>query len=174
MTDRVVEVGVGTQVWFEGSIWRVEEMSCDAVTLSAGQRLRSVTTRLLATQAVVMDDGPGAPEDQDLVAVLLSNLAPKELAALEERAGHIRAPLADEGSDSGAGGLHRRYATKAAELGVSVRTLERWVAAYRDAGVTSCRGPARPSARRPPPAPSASHHSVAAPTGVSGDDSPSG
>ncbi len=134
MTARVVEVGVGTQVWFEGSVWWVEEVASETVTLAAGQLLRTVATRLLATQVVVMADGPSAPDDEDLVPVLLSNLAPRERAVLEERAGNVRA-LLDEVSVSGAGRLRRRYAIKAAELEVSVRTLERWVAAYRESGV---------------------------------------
>jgi len=135
MTDRVVDLGAGTQVWFEGSVWRVEEVTSEDVTLSAGHRLRSVATRVLVTQAVVMDDGPGAAEDDELVAVLLSNLAPTEVAALQDRASHMRELL--ERSDANGGDRHlgRRYAAKATELGVSVRTLKRWVAAYRDSGV---------------------------------------
>lgn len=135
MTDRVVDLGVGSQVWFEGSVWRVEELASDAVTLSAGAKVRSVATRVLATQSVVMDDGPVRPEGEELVAVTLGNLAPRDLAVLEERAGHVHALLSDDGSDTEAGRLRPRYGTKSAELGVSVRTLERWVAAYRDSGV---------------------------------------
>lgn len=77
MTDRVVDLGVGSQVWFEGSVWRVEELASDAVTLSAGAKVRSVATRVLATQSVVMDDGPVRPEGEELVAVTLGTSRPE-------------------------------------------------------------------------------------------------
>ncbi len=117
MKDRVVDLGVGSQVWFEGSVWRVEELASDAVTLSTGAKVRSVATRVLATQSVVMDDGPVGPEGEELVAVTLGNLAPKDSAVLEERAGHVHALLSDDGSDTEAGRLRRRYGNEGCRAG---------------------------------------------------------
>lgn len=103
------------------------------MTLAANSRLRTVATSLLVAAASVISDRPLEESvDLELVPVLLSNLTGKQIAALEERAAHVRDLLAaaqDEGQ------LKRRYAAKAQELGLSVRTLERWVASYRDSGV---------------------------------------
>lgn len=37
MTDRVVDLAAGTQVWFEGAVWVVRELGPSAVTLSCSQ-----------------------------------------------------------------------------------------------------------------------------------------
>jgi len=130
MTDRVVELAVGSQVWFEGSTWVVQELGPSAVTLSSSQCLRSVAMTQLASQVLVMSDAPGRPDDEELVDVLLSSLGPKERAAVERRGAQVRELLKTSGPSSGS-----QYEAKAADLGVSVRTLRRWVSAYRDAGV---------------------------------------
>lgn len=135
MRDRVVDLGAGTQLWFEGSVWTVQEVGASAVMLADGQRLRSVATALVVAHASVMGDAPAGAEDKELVGVLLGNLAPRELAALEERATHVRELLERPAEGSLGSARGDRYEVKAAELGVSVRTLERWVAGYRDSGV---------------------------------------
>ncbi len=138
MTGAAVELRVGVQLWFDGEVWTVQELTARAVTLAVGGRARCVALPGLVAQAVVLagqDDGgqPPAPADRELVGVLLSSLTVGQLTVLEQRAGHVRELLS--GLPVDAPPLNARYQAKAVELGVSVRTLKRWVAAYRDAGV---------------------------------------
>ena len=97
----------------------MQEVAPTTVTLAANSRLRTVATSLLVAAASVISDRPfEEPVDLELVSVLLSNLTGQQVAALEERAAHVRDLLAaaqDEGQ------LKRRYAAKAQELGLSVR-----------------------------------------------------
>lgn len=85
----------------------------------------------------MMDDVSGdGPEDQDqeLIPVVLGALTDRELHELERRAVHVREVLSDPLTAT-ARGRKVRYADKAKELGVSTRTIERWVAGYLDSGV---------------------------------------
>jgi hypothetical protein len=93
-----------------------------------------MATSLLASQAGIIDASGSAGEDQELIPVLLGSLTDRELQELERRAGHVREVLS---APPGASKSRRklRYAAKATELGVSIRTFERWVAGYLDAGV---------------------------------------
>jgi len=92
------------------------------------------------------------------VGVVLAGLTPKQREQVEQRAEHVREVLTGFRSgraDRAAPGepdprfaeqvpLQERYASKAAQLGVGLRTVERWVAGYREAGeaglVTTARG----------------------------------
>ncbi|KAA0021786.1 integrase, partial [Antrihabitans cavernicola] len=74
--SRSVELAVGTQVWFDGSVWSVQKLTANTVTLCSGERLRAVAIAVLASQAVVMSDAEAANEDDELVAVILGNLSP--------------------------------------------------------------------------------------------------
>lgn len=92
--------------------------------------------------------GDPAPAAADGVGMLLASLSADQRQRLEERAGHVREVLS--GYRSGHPGralpteprpaydpdlpLKDRTAAKAAELGVSGRTLERWLTGYRESG----------------------------------------
>jgi transposase len=57
-------------------------------------------------------------------------VTPAQLKTARERAAHVRDVLA--GDDQNA--LGDRIRARAAMIGVAPRTLERWIAAYREAG----------------------------------------
>jgi putative transposase len=126
-----IEVRAGTRVWIDGAAWVVHELGRSSITLGNATTMRAVATSEFLAHAKVMDEQDIAPSDTDLVAVVLGSLSKTELAKLEQRAAHVRELLAD----SETGLLSERYARKASELAVSVRTLERWVTNYREAGV---------------------------------------
>jgi putative transposase len=132
---------------FEGELVEVMELSGSRVAVrdSAG-RYRSVTlSRLIVGALPERDTGPIADDE---TGVVLSSLSDDERDALMRRAGHVREVLT--GYQSGSrqfaqpgeprpqyasdASLEARYAAKASELGVSVRTLERWAASYRQLG----------------------------------------
>ncbi|MGW5152449.1 helix-turn-helix domain-containing protein [Rhodococcus koreensis] len=129
MTE-VLRVRAGARVWFEGSSWDVVEVHGHDVTLRTGEVLRRVAVTELAASASEMGR---AEITSDPAAVVLSSLSAKQRKELEIRAAHVRGALAAIEADGGT--LASVLAAKADELNVSVRTLERWIAGYRAAGV---------------------------------------
>ncbi|WP_164904924.1 helix-turn-helix domain-containing protein [Streptomyces cyaneus] len=106
----------------------------------------SVPLGQLAASARSMDEP--APTAADGVGLLLASLSADQRQRLRERAGHVREVLSGYRSGHAADALpveprpeydpdlplKERTAAKAAELGVSPRTLQRWVTAYRESG----------------------------------------
>jgi transposase InsO family protein len=143
-----VTLGTGTSLVHDGELWTVTGLDGEAVTLRgrAGRSLRVRTSTLLADPetriASAREDLPAA------AGPLLDDLTGAEQEQLAVRLGHVRELLTGyaSGSDAAAaGGEPRpqydpslpagdREAAKAAELGVSARTVRRWVAGYLRAG----------------------------------------
>ncbi|MCX4826119.1 transposase [Streptomyces sp. NBC_01142] len=110
----------------------------------------SVRELLFSDRVQFVSDGPGSSsaDNMDLASVVLSQLGLEERRQLLERAEHVREVLYGYRSGSrelaGEGeprpgydpALPRmvRYQTKADELGVSVRTIGRWVARLESGG----------------------------------------
>jgi transposase InsO family protein len=104
--------------------------------------------RLVAGARPMQTAEPGTAEGGPGVGVSLAGLSSRQRVALAERAGHVREVISGfrAGHPGGAVAgepragfgpellLRDRVAVKAAELGVSARTVDRWVAAYRDSG----------------------------------------
>jgi transposase InsO family protein len=159
MTGVNVRVGVGTRFLHDGDVFEVVEMWTTAtgneLVLRAvgGQRgLLHVSLRelLAGDRARVIPDLPGPSSDDahDPASVVLAELTESEKEAVLERAAHIREVLTGYRSGSaelaGAGEpraqfdpylpLTSRYESKAAELGVSLRTIKQWVADFRRSG----------------------------------------
>ncbi|WP_329374740.1 helix-turn-helix domain-containing protein [Streptomyces sp. NBC_01483] len=122
----------------------------------------SVKELLLSDRARVIPErpGPSGHDDEDIAGVVLSQLSEAERDGVRERAAHIREVLT--GYRSGTPELAEdgeprpdylpdvslgdRYTSKAAEIGVTVRTIERWVRDYRrggEAGLAAAGRPAR-------------------------------
>jgi transposase InsO family protein len=149
-----VRVGVGTRFRYDGETVEVIEMAITAtgneVVLKDhhGKMMRlAVRELLLSDRAQVIPDSPGPSSDDpdEPATVTLAELTEAERDAVLVRAAHIRevltgyrsgsAELAGEGEpraqfDPGLP-LTRRYESKAAELGVSLRTVKQWVADFR-------------------------------------------
>lgn len=150
-------VGVGTRFRYDGETVEVIEMAITAtgneVVLKDhhGRVMRlAVRELLLSDRARVIPDspGPGSDDPDELATVTLSELTAQERDAVLERAAHIREVLTGYRSGSAelaAAGEPRaefdpglpltpRYESKAAELGVSLRTVKQWVADFRHGG----------------------------------------
>ncbi|MFI8423751.1 helix-turn-helix domain-containing protein [Streptomyces sp. NPDC085479] len=171
MTGAGTRVGVGTRFRYDGETVEVVEMVSTAagneVALKDGRggllRL-SLKELLFSGRAAVIPESPGPVADdlEEIASVVLGRMDDGERRKVRDRAEHVREVLT--GYRSGTAELARddeprpeyfpelsaeaRYASKAAELGVGLRTLKRWVAAFRahgEAGLAPKKGPARKS-----------------------------
>ncbi|MET7462076.1 hypothetical protein [Nonomuraea sp. NPDC005501] len=171
MNRESVRLGVGTRLVHDGEVLVVEEVVATPAGLEVlakdGQgSWRRVSARILVTGAArVISPEPRTPEPGETVAARLSQLDPSEQAVLLERAAHLRELLTGYRSGSAelaapgeprpeyAAGvpLMQRYASKASELNVAVRTIRRWVRGFRkegEAGLISIDTPGTVSGRR--------------------------
>ena len=145
MSARTVTVAVGESLLWDGEVVRVVEFDGRVVALRlADGRYSSIGLAEFASRARGLDlvEGSGDP---GLVWVGLS-VAERDLVA--QRAAHVREVLtgyvSGHAETAGPGeprpeyadgvGLKARYRAKATELSVGARTVENWVAAYRDGG----------------------------------------
>jgi transposase InsO family protein len=152
----------GSRLAFDGEVVEVVQFEGTYVTLrDARNRWRSLSVACLLSQARPLE----APSNDqpDAAGVLLASLSESEQAALTERAGHIREVLS--GYRSGTHEMPRpgeprpqydparlmaeRQTAKANELGVSDRTIRRWMRAYRESGEAGLLDERRISGRHP-------------------------
>jgi putative transposase len=143
----------GVRLWFDGELVEVVELAAARVgvrMLRTGGLVSMGLVDLVAGATAVDAEGRGPrPEGrQEPAGTLLAALGPAQQRAVRERAGHVREVLTGFRSGypdrAGAGEpwpeftdtlpLLVRYRNKARQLGVSQRTVERWVVAYRDRG----------------------------------------
>ncbi len=136
------ELGIGTRLAYDGQMWQVADLTPPSLLLAAAagdlrrvgvsHLLADPSTRLLAAGQDSAAHGAGAG---------LSSLSNGERDRLGERVGHIQEvctgyrrasaelALPGEPRPEYAPGIPKlaRYQAKAAELGVGVRTVRRWV-----------------------------------------------
>nr|WP_202466956.1 Mu transposase C-terminal domain-containing protein [Streptomyces sp. SID4951] len=124
----------------------------EVILKDARDRLMRMPVRELLTsdraEVIPEDRGPAADDEGDLVSVVLTRLTKEERKDVLERAEHVRETLTGYRSGSEelakpgeprpeyAPGLSlgKRYAAKASELGVTVRSVERWARAFIESG----------------------------------------
>lgn len=158
MSASTVRVGVGSRFLYDGEVMEVVEM----LSTAAGNEvvLKNATSRqivrvslrelLTSDRARVVPNGPGpsADDPEDTASVILAALNDSQRRQVLERAAHVREVLT--GYRAGAAELAAtgeprpeycpqlpattRYAAKAAELGIGLRTLKRWVSDFRRNG----------------------------------------
>ncbi|WP_457135596.1 helix-turn-helix domain-containing protein [Mycobacteroides abscessus] len=159
MSGSALRLGVGTRVVYDGELLEVAELHAggigtDAVLRpchGAGAIVRVALQELLTSRrASLIADTPGVNADDsgEPASVVLSAMSETERDAVAERAAHIREVLTGyrcgsvEFATSGEPRpeydprrmLTARYESKAAELGVSLRTVKQWVADFRQHG----------------------------------------
>lgn len=161
MTGHTMTVTVGVMLLLDGDAAKVVEFDGRSVTLQmlGDGSYRGVSLAELVSRARSLEEA--GPQDGD-PGLVLAGLPAVEREKVAVRAGHVREVLT--GFASGHPGSARpgeprpqfaadaplkgKYAAKAAELGVSVRTVENWVAAYRDGGEPALVDDRRRPARR--------------------------
>ena len=160
MSARTFTLCVGAALLLDGQVVQVVEFDGRVVMVRAlaDGSYRSISLLELTSRASSLDAEDD--RDRDDPGLALASLSGAERARVTVRAAHVREVLT--GFASGHQGtaapgepraayaegipLKQRYAAKAAELAVSARTVENWVAAYRVAGEAAlvderrCRG----------------------------------
>ncbi|OEJ58256.1 transposase [Streptomyces agglomeratus] len=157
MSGAGTRLGVGTRFRLDGETVEVVEFASlatgmEVILKDARDRLVRMSVRELLTsdraEVIPEDQGPAADDEGDLVSVVLARLTKEERKDVLERAEHVREALTGYRSGSEelarpgeprpeyAPGLSlgKRYAAKAAELGVTVRSVERWARAFVESG----------------------------------------
>lgn len=155
MNDPYIPIRVGTRFSCDGSLWEVIEIDSKYgghVTAANGAYVRTMTMSELLHDIrhrfIPLDPQRGPDLLDETCALILAQLSAKELDEVRVRAGHVREVLT--GYKSGSAELARpnepepqydatlpleaRYAAKAAELRVNVRSVKRWVAEFRKYG----------------------------------------
>jgi Winged helix-turn helix len=144
--SRAVVVCPGSRFAFDGEVVEVTGFEGTRVTLRDGRdRWRTLGLAGFLARAAPLEAPQGRPAP---VGPLLAGLSGGEQSAVTERAGHVREVLT--GYRSGTAEVARpdephpdydparplggRQEAKARELGVTGRTIRRWVRAYRDSG----------------------------------------
>jgi transposase InsO family protein len=159
MSSSALRLGVGTRVIYDGELLEVAELHAGRLGIETVLRscrgpggIVRVTLQDLLTsrRASLIADTPGVSADDagDPADVVLSTMSETERVTVAERAAHIHEVLT--GYRSGAvelaapdeprplydprNTLTTRYESKAAELGVSLRTVTQWVDDFRQHG----------------------------------------
>lgn len=143
----VTAITTGTRLAWDGEAWTVTGIEAGRLVLKSarGQSVVMDTAALLADSSTSL---PGVGDEPASCGPLLDDLTAAERGELAARLRHVRELLTGYASGSPAAAepgeprpgydpslpLIARYRAKAAELGVTVRTLERWVAALRASG----------------------------------------
>ena len=121
----VVRLIPGARFWLDGEAWAVQSITGQRVTLSSGSRAMFVAVADLVERARSLD-ATSALEDP--AVLVLSQLTASGRRQLEQRLAHVRSVLSADGT------LETRLAGAAQQAGISARTLERWISAYRQRG----------------------------------------
>jgi len=143
-----VKVTVGTRLAYDGQLWEVRELAAASVLLATvlGSVRQVGLAHLLAHPSTRLLDGEG--QSAEGVGTVLANLSGAERERLTERLGHVQEVRT--GFRRGAAGLAlpgeprpqyapgaaklSRYQAKAAELGIGVSTVRRWVKEFEADG----------------------------------------
>lgn len=165
MNNQRIRIGVDARLIYDGDLVEVVETRTAGTGLSLV--LRTIRDGRLFSVSLAEalknhhshlpqgDPEERAAEPQDVAATILTGLTESERQRITERAAHVREVLT--GYRSGSAALAApgepqpefncarpfgdRYRAKAAELGVSVRTIKQWVANFRNHGEAGLANP---------------------------------
>jgi putative transposase len=156
MSGQVLSLAPGSRLSFDGEVVEVVAIDGVRVTLRNDRTRRFTAVQISGLAASARPAGGTLPAGGAGVSpgLMLGSLPGGQLDRLEERAGHVREVLTGYRSghpDQARPGeprpgyrpaqpLKARYRAKAEELGVTSRTVERWVAAYRACGEAGLAG----------------------------------
>ena len=146
----VTAVTTGTRIVYDGEAWTVAGIEAGRLLLTSalGRSLLADTAAVLADPSAVVLPGAGGGGEPAACGPLLDSLPAADRGELAVRLRHLREVLTGyaSGTPAAAGPgeprpefdpslpLLDRYEAKAAELGVSRRTVQRWAAALQESG----------------------------------------
>ena len=150
MTMWTTTLAVGTRIRHRGEVHTVTAIEGSLVTLCSQQGRAWVTDarHILVDPSTVVGAGPDGETAPDGVGELFANLTDRENEETAERVAHLHEVLTGYRSGSAelaAAGeprtvfrpelaMSERQRAKAEELGVAVRTVQRWLAAFQTDG----------------------------------------
>ena len=151
MSGQVLSLAPGSRLVFDGEVAEVVAVDGVRVTLRSDRTRRFTAVQISRLAASARPAGGTLPAGAGLVP---GSLAGEQLDQVAEQAGHVREVLTGYRSghpDRARPGeprpgyrpgqpLKARYHAKAGELGITSRTVERWVAAYRESGEAGLAG----------------------------------
>jgi len=151
MSGQVLSLAPGSRLVFDGEVAEVVAIDGVRVTLRSDRTRRFTAVQISRLAASARPAGGTLPAGAGLVP---GSLAGEQLDQVADRAGHVREVLTGYRSghpDQARPGeprpgyrpgqpLKARYQAKAGELGITSRTVERWVAAYRESGEAGLAG----------------------------------
>src|SRR6266536_441337 len=163
MSGAGTRFGVGTRLAVDGETAEIVELVAtqagnEVILKDTRGQIRRVSQRelLFSGGARVIGEagGPAADDPYETAGTVLARLTATERARVAERAAHVEeiltgyrlgspelaAPGEPRPGYDPALPLAERYAAKASELGITTRTLERWVREYRRAGQAGLAG----------------------------------
>uniref|UniRef100_UPI00068445B4 helix-turn-helix domain-containing protein n=1 Tax=Arthrobacter castelli TaxID=271431 RepID=UPI00068445B4 len=128
-----IEIRVGANVWFEGALWQVDEVTGRGVRIRKGATMREVGVGAFSEAAVINTEELPA-ESEDPLGILITALTDKQLAKLKAMEEPLLSLLQAE-AEGGEASARALYAETARKLGISERTLWRRMAAYKTSGI---------------------------------------
>jgi len=151
MSGQVLSLAPGSRLVFDGEVAEVVAIDGVRVTLRNDRTRRFTAVQISRLAASARPAGGTIPAGTGLAP---GSLAGEQLEQVAEQAGHVREVLTGYRSghpDQARPGeprpgyrpgrpLKARYRAKAGELGITSRTVERWVAAYRESGEAGLAG----------------------------------
>jgi putative transposase len=163
MSGQVLSLAPGSRLVFDGELAEVVAIDGVRVTLRSDRTRRFTAVQISRLAASARPAGGTVrPGDAGVSPGLVpGSLAGEQLDQVAEQAGHVREVLTGYRSghpDQARPGephpgyrpgqpLKARYQAKAGELGITSRTVERWVAAYREFGESGLAGARAPRGR---------------------------
>ncbi|MEN8653816.1 Mu transposase C-terminal domain-containing protein [Streptomyces sp. 21So2-11] len=148
MSGNAVTVFPGSRLAFCGEVVEVVEFNHRGVTIRNTRTGEFTTVSVGRLAAGARMQSEGLPGPMDSAGLLLASLSRQQRDELSERAGHVREVLTGYRSGFAEGALPgepragfasdrslpQRIASKASELRVAARSVERWAAAYQGGG----------------------------------------
>lgn len=126
-----IDVRPGSRLWWQGSAWQVDAVDSHGVLLRHDHEVARVELSALVGSCSPLDGSSEEhhTEPSDLGAVVLSSLPAEARRAAEVSAAEMSRLL------EGGGPTKAALVATAERLGISVRTLQRRVAAYSARGI---------------------------------------
>ena len=133
MSTTVLDVSVGSRLWYQGTAWTIVELDGFAVTLRSAEQFKRVHAPALAGIAQPLDedrDGEDSGESSD--AVVIASLTPKQRRQIESEARVYEQVVIAANDES----FQERCTAAGEQLGISARSVRRRAERYTRHGLS--------------------------------------
>lgn len=134
MSTTVLDVSVGSRLWYQGTTWTVVELDGSAVTLRSADQFKRVRAPALTGIAESLDnDRDDEDSVESLDAVVITSLAPKQRRQIESEARIYEQVVIAANDES----FQERCKTAGEQLGISARSVRHRVERFTRHGLSS-------------------------------------